>query len=1253
MKVVQLVNGVPPWLYWVGYFIYFTIAITLATVAWTAILCSTCFNGSNPLLVFLMIELGYMQCFCMAAVIATIFDKQRTAAQFASLMVYLSVIPLVLTNTITTIPDWAVYLSGFVPLVSINWWTQSVLMLGINGYKWNWGSSFFQEATGTGGPGLNELPAPGYLFFLMWLQVLVWVLFAYWFDQVWQGEFGAAKPLNFCFRPAFMCPKRQETEASVEDPEAGRQAKALEVRELSKIFKRNGVIHKAVDNMSLDVESGELFALLGHNGAGKTTAINCITGMMPITSGEAYVMGHSCLTDIERVRWHLAICPQDSPIYEVITVNEHLRFFAALRGSKNPDLEIPRVLAALGLTEKGDARCKTLSGGQMRRLWVATSLIGEAPVVFLDEPTSGMDPSSRRELWDLLIDMKNRGRSIIFTTHYLEEADVLAERKAVLAQGKVKAVGTSRQLKMQFGMGYHLKVLIPKNAPADCAQGIRKLVFEGITGAQDENIREEERAQALDAPATLCFTLPYSQFDSFGAMLTKIDECASDLQIIDYELAMTSLEEVFMTLGQDQDATAQGQAQGLEFQELEQEGDISWRREELAWKEHVKAVFSVRFAESLANRKTIFWGVFFPLALTVYMIMACQNWGQNAHHAMVGSFAFCPGLVTSVNVVRLTVLLVRERISKVRHVIISQGMPPSAYWVGTILQIGLQVLIPALFVALMCMITAQDFMSRGRAIFVWVAAVLQPIPVILFACNFAFLFKTEEGAMKGGAGVTMLVAILPPIFPNVVWTLQYDRAWDMVAMIVHSVFSFVSPFYLLSGEILGVWRAGGGSPFGGPSSYPDADGSGFTHWLRFWEVWVPYVGQLTLCVVLWLTLRRQDKTYASSTADVANANEPSRRDEDVLAEEVRVRGTVPQAEACLYNNLHHTYNDKGRLVPAVQGISLGIHYGECFGLLGPNGAGKTTTLGCLTGEIRPPTQGEVHIAGHSVTGDGLFEAYKHLGNCPQADPIMPSISGRAHLLFYGRLKGIPQAQLAQEVDRLSRRLGFTPADSDKPADQYSGGMKRKLSLGVALIGRSDILFLDEPSAAVDAGSKRLLWKVIKKRAPNQTVVITTHSMEEAEAVCDRLSIQVLGQLRCLGSTVHLKNKYGSGYQLELFMEAKRSRSFSVSSGIEEKLTAFIQSALSPESRLLEAHAERYVYQLPTLSTKGLTLGRVFTKLQEHRVQLGIADYSLSQPSLEQVFLRFAKEQHDAESAKADQRFPKDEHAENAETSNHQ
>merc|ERR1712060_454374 len=163
---------------------------------------------------------------------------------------------------------------------------------------------------------------------------------------------------------------------------------------------------------------------------------------------------------------------------------------------------------------------------------------------------------------------------------------------------------------------------------------------------------------------------------------------------------------------------------------------------------------------------------------------------------------------------------------------------------------------------------------------------------------------------------------------------------------------------------------------------------------------------------------------------------------------------------------------------------------------------------------------------------GRATAFSNLGVCPQEDPLWDSVTGRDHLLFYGRLKRVPPADLSRKVDDLLMRLGLYE-DSQRKVGEYSGGMKRKLSLAIALIGHPPLLFLDEPSAAVDAASKRHLWNVIKQRSQGQSVIITTHSMEEAEALCDRIAIQVKGQLLCLGTPSHIKALYGSGYQLEL------------------------------------------------------------------------------------------------------------------------
>lgn len=410
---------------------------------------------------------------------------------------------------------------------------------------------------------------------------------------------------------------------------------------------------------------------------------------------------------------------------------------------------------------------------------------------------------------------------------------------------------------------------------------------------------------------------------------------------------------------------------------------------------------------------------------------------------------------------------------------------------------------------------------------------------------------------------------------------------------------------------------------------------------------LPLYGSIVSCL-LWLAnlVRKELGSYSSRPGD-ANQFPSTGKDEDVLAEEARVEAMVrgcsegASMDATHVQGLLHTYRTRVGLnwveTNAVRGVSFGVRGGECFGLLGPNGAGKTTTLAVLTGLVRPPSAGVVNILGYNIAvAAEMSKACLKLGVCPQEDPLWETVTGREHLLFYGKLKGVPAATLTAKVSAILYRLGFENADADKPAGQYSGGMKRKLSLAIALIAQPPLLFLDEPSAAVDAAAKRHLWKVIKMRSASQSVVLTTHSMEEAEALCDRIAIQVKGQLRCLGPPHHIKRKYGSGYQLEVFCHVEAGTGGEPGQSQCERFVGFVQERLSPEVRLLEHHAGRYLFQLPPIRSGpgSLTLGMVFTELQRNRECLGIIDYSLAQASLEQVFIRFAREQEQVEEAPA-------------------
>lgn len=223
---------------------------------------------------------------------------------------------------------------------------------------------------------------------------------------------------------------------------------AIETIGLEKSFRGR----KAVDGLNLTVEEGELVALLGVNGAGKTTTIRMLSCLCRPSGGEARVFGRSVVTEPARVKPLINLSPQETAVAPNLTVRENLVFLAGIYGSDKQEVRrrADEIIAAFSLGEWAHTRAKILSGGWQRRLSIAMALITEPRVLFLDEPTLGLDILARRELWKLIEAMKGR-RTVILTTHYLEEAEMLADRIAVMAQGSLRALGTAAELKAQTG----------------------------------------------------------------------------------------------------------------------------------------------------------------------------------------------------------------------------------------------------------------------------------------------------------------------------------------------------------------------------------------------------------------------------------------------------------------------------------------------------------------------------------------------------------------------------------------------------------------------------------------------------------------------------------------------------------------------------------------------------------------------------------------------------------------------------------
>ncbi|HEY5889451.1 MAG TPA: ATP-binding cassette domain-containing protein [Acidimicrobiia bacterium] len=224
---------------------------------------------------------------------------------------------------------------------------------------------------------------------------------------------------------------------------------AIEVRNLQKAYKELSVL----EDVSFSVQAGTVFALLGANGSGKTTTINILTTLIKADGGKASVGGHDVATEAAGVREQISVTGQFAAVDYVLTARENLVLIGELRHVANPDEIAAELLDKFDLTEAADRRLLTFSGGMRRRLDIAMSLVGDAPIIFFDEPTTGLDPQGRAEMWETIQKLAGSGTTVFLTTQYLEEADQLADQIAILHGGRIVAEGSPDELKTMLPAG--------------------------------------------------------------------------------------------------------------------------------------------------------------------------------------------------------------------------------------------------------------------------------------------------------------------------------------------------------------------------------------------------------------------------------------------------------------------------------------------------------------------------------------------------------------------------------------------------------------------------------------------------------------------------------------------------------------------------------------------------------------------------------------------------------------------------------
>ncbi len=322
--------------------------------------------------------------------------------------------------------------------------------------------------------------------------------------------------------------------------------RAVIIRKLRKTFDTPDGEKVAVKSLNMVMYEGQIFVLLGHNGAGKTTTISMLTGLIPVTSGDATIRGLSIKDKMPSIRCTLGFCPQHDVLYDQLTVREHLEFYAGLKGySKEKTKQAAdEKIREVGLTEKENVRSKALSGGMKRKLSVGIALMGDSRIVFMDEPTSGMDPFSRRSTWDIIINNKE-GRVIVLTTHFMDEADLLGDRIAIMADGGLRCCGSSLFLKKRYGAGYCLTMI--KSEERCDEQAIKQLLKKLVPSA---NVLS-------DVGAEMSFQMPIAASKQFPPLFDYVDAHKEELGIVDYGISVTTMEEVFLKVAHGTDMTVE------------------------------------------------------------------------------------------------------------------------------------------------------------------------------------------------------------------------------------------------------------------------------------------------------------------------------------------------------------------------------------------------------------------------------------------------------------------------------------------------------------------------------------------------------------------------------------------------------------------------------------------------------------------------------------------------------------------------
>lgn len=543
LKDIMKIMGLPNWLHWSSWFSKFFIQ-TLIVVSFMMIIFKVPMHGgvsifteSNWLPVWLFLFIYAISVIMFSFLISVLVESPSSASLLAGVTMFIIYVPYFIILNLGADLNVAqtMGLSIFNSL-GMAFGFNYILKLEDRRVGLQWDNIFEPIEFGNG-------VSVGDIMIMLIVSSVVYFILALYIEKVKPGSYGIPEKWYFPVDPKywFSClrvsiggehyPDSEQSDVKIETATKCKSV-GISLRRLRKVYSTGKV---AVHGLKMNLYEDEITVLLGHNGAGKTTTISMLTGMIPATSGTAYINGYDINTEMQHIRGEVGICPQHNILFDELTVEEHILFYSKLKGMNHTQAtdEVFKYVKKLQLLTKISSQSHTLSGGMKRKLCIGIALCGDSKFILLDEPTAGMDPTARRALWDLL-QIEKRSRTIILSTHFMDEADVLGDRIAIMHEGQLKCYGSSYFLKKEFGDGYSLTFEKAKNCNV-----------KSLTRILEEHIPNIE--MTANVGTELSFKLPERHAKAFQGMLSRIEENALKLGILGYGISVTTLEEVFLT----------------------------------------------------------------------------------------------------------------------------------------------------------------------------------------------------------------------------------------------------------------------------------------------------------------------------------------------------------------------------------------------------------------------------------------------------------------------------------------------------------------------------------------------------------------------------------------------------------------------------------------------------------------------------------------------------------------------------------